>query len=84
MNKRRVHIHMKLTDRHVLHIIKDAIDPATNSARLTLNDISKAAGCHRNTAYHSVNRLEAGGYITRLYIGGKSITKFKVCCNEQP
>lgn len=59
-------IDMSLTDDFVHDLLWEKRNPRTNVTRMTLREISDVMGCHVNTAWRAIHRLESAGKIERL------------------
>lgn len=65
----RLRIDMTLTDEHVFEFIAQNSD--NGKARLTLQQIAAAIGCHPNTVWSATNRLQSAGRIRKIATQGR-------------
>lgn len=60
-----IRIDVTLTDERILQLIRERAD-ATGAAKVSLDELARALGCHRNTAWNSTQRLEGAGRIRQI------------------
>ncbi len=63
-----IRIDMTLTDEAVLRVIRERL--GKEPGRLSLEEISRAVGCHTSTARRSVRRLRGAGRLNYQTGGG--------------